>query len=295
MASRLSQTLDTPIMIEHVTDAEHLLYHYTKSSVALEHILKNRTLKLGSYTTTNDPKETKSWQFGLGTNENRELCAYKMSEESAWLSGKLKGRIRLVCFSRDSGPLSGIHINDIFRRGYCKPRMWVQYAEKHAGVCLVFDKTRLSAVIEKQVASSHRVLAGPVEYVDRGIVQDLNEDQQYMINIDVLEDVGRDAYPDLHFKTHFKRLFFEKMTDWRDECEWRWIVVSNSDQDIYVAFGNSLVGIMFGEDTQEEIIHGVMEATRSWGLRYMGLKWKNCSPWYDYGNLRYTHGIKNFP
>lgn len=38
---------------------------------------------------------------------------------------------------------------------------------------------------------------------------------------------------------------------WRDECEWRWVVFASSDQDLYVAFGNALTGIMFGEDTSE--------------------------------------------
>ena len=280
-------------MIEGVTDPTQYLYHYTSSPAALTHILKSRMLRFGSYTGTNDPKEAKTWQFDLGTNGDRDLGAYKMSEESAWLSGQLKSRARLLCFCMDRSPLSGIHMDDIFNRGFCKPRMWAQYGEKHSGVCLVFDREQLTAAIDKQVAASHLVISGAVEYVDRRIVRNLYEDQQYTINTDVLEEVGREAYPKLHLKTHYRRLFFEKMTDWRDECEWRWVAFANSDQAVYVAYQNALVGIMFGEDTPEKTIQDIMDLPGA--FRYMGLKWKNCSPWYDYGNLRYTHGIKNSP
>lgn len=280
-------------MIENVNDANALLYHYTTASKAREYILKNRSLMLGNYTKTNDPKETKTWQFNLGTNGERDLGAYNMAEESAWLSQELKHRARLACFCMDRGPLSGNHIDDIFRRGFCKPRMWAQYADKHSGVCLVFDRRRLTKAIDEQIGASHLVMSGPIKYLDREIVQNLYKEQQYMINTDVLEQVGRAAYPDLHLKTHNQRLFFEKMTDWRDECEWRWVAFARSDDDLYINFGNSLVGVMFAEDTKESDVQAIMDLTKSWALRYMGLKWKNCSPWYDYGNIRYTHGIKN--
>lgn len=282
-------------MIENLTVADELLYHYTKASTALDYILKNRSLRLSKYTSTNDPKETKTWQFNLGTNEERDLGKYKMDEESAWLSRELKERARLACFCMDSPPLSGSHLDDIFKRGFCKPRMWAQYAERHSGVCLVFDRRRLAQAIEEQIASKHLVVFGPVKYIDRGIVPNLYRDQEYMINIDVLESVGRDAYPQLHLRTHVRSLFFEKMTDWNSECEWRWVAFSGTDEDLYVNFDDALVGLMFGEDTSEKTVQDMMDVTESCSLQYMGLKWKNCSPWYDYANLRYVPGIRNSP
>ncbi|MDZ7892818.1 MAG: DUF2971 domain-containing protein [Rhodoferax sp.] len=190
--------------------------------------------------------------------------------------------------------MTGNHINDIFIRGFSKPRMWAQYADRHTGVCMVFDRARLDAAISMQVAGANRVLAGPVEYIDRSILRDMASDWQFMINIDALEDLGKERYADLHLQTSYKRLFFEKMTDWRDECEWRWVAFASSNQDLYVAYGDALIGVMFGEETSEKSIQDIMDMTESWGLRYMGLRWKNCSPWYDYG-LRYLPGIKNSP
>ena len=85
------------------------------------------------------------------------------------------------------------------------------------------------------------------------------------------------------------------MTDWRDESEWRCVVFSDSEDDLYLDIKDIIYGIMFGENKDERMIQKIMEQTESWRLKYMGLKWKNCSPWYDYGNLRYLPGIKNSP
>ena len=282
-------------MIENVTTADKFLYHYSKVTTAVDYILKDRSLMLGRYNTTNDPKETKSWQFNLGTNEDRELGKYNMAEESAWLSHELKYRARLACFCMDSSPLSGNHLDDIFKRGFCKPRMWAQYAEKHTGVCLVFDRRKLSKSIDEQFASKHLVMSGPIKYVDRSIAPNLYLDQPYIINVDVLESVGRNAYPQLHLKTHYQTLFFEKMTDWQNENEWRWVVFTNSDEEIFVNYGSALVGLVFGEDTSDKAVQDMMNLTESCSLRYMGLKWKNCSPWYDFANLRYMPSVKDSP
>jgi len=281
-------------MIEHVSSADEFLYHYTKGTTALEYIFRNRTLRFGTYTNTNDPKESKAWEFGLGTNENRDLGKYKMSEVSGWLSAELKQKTKLACFSMDTAPLTGDHLADIFKRGFSKPRMWAQYADRHSGVCIVFDRKKLARLIQSQFGSAYLVFAGPVSYVDRSVVRAL-EDHEYTINIDAMETVGRETYVQVHLRAHYKSLFFEKMTDWRDEVEWRWIVFAKSDGDLYLDLGDCVVGLMFGESTEEKVVQDLMDLTESWGLRYMGLKWKNSGPWYDYGNLRYMPGIKNSP
>lgn len=284
-------------MIENVTSSKQYLYHYTKACTALDYIVANHTLQFGCYTGTNDPKESKIWEFNLGTNEKRDLGKYKMSELSEWLSVALKGKTKVTCFSMDSEGLSGNHMQDIFKRGFCKPRMWAQYANRHSGVCLVFDRQKLEKLIERAYSKDNLVLNGPIAYRNRNIVPDLYspDDQQYTINVDFLEAIGRNAYVEAHLRTHYKRLFFEKMEDWKDESEWRCIVFAQTDKNLFLNYEDALAGIMFGENTEEKAVQNIMDATESWGLRYMGLKWKNCSPWYDYGNLRYVPGIKNSP
>lgn len=284
-------------MIERVTASNQFIYHYTKGTTALDHILKNRTFRFGKYNNTNDPKETKNWEFDLGTNEHRNLGKYNTRELSKWLSAELKCKTKLACFSMDSGPLTGNHIEDIFKRGFCKPRMWAQYAENHTGVCLVFDHQKLSKLINSAFAASNFIISKPVNYINRKVIRKLDDpdDQQYVINVDYLEAIGQKGYAEAHLKTHYKRLFFEKMTDWKDEAEWRDVIFTTTEEDLYLDIKDSLAGIIFGENTQEIMIQNIMEQTETWNLRYMGLKWKNCSPWYDYANPRYIPGIKGSP
>ena len=277
-------------MIDRCTSADRLLYHYTKASTATSHILKNRLLQFGSYAHTNDPKESNAWKFSLGTNEDRDLGKYTMEELSVWLSKELKGRTKLACFSTDTAPLSGEHMKDIFNRGFCKPRMWANYAEKHTGVCLVFERERMRKLIEKQFSSCN-ALNDYVTYVNRCVTPDLLQ-QQYTINVDYLESVGRKVYVRSHLETHYRHLFFEKMMDWRDESEYRWVIFSDTVDDLYLDIEGCLVGIIFGENSKENDIEQIMKMTESWGLDYMRLKWRNCSPWYDYENLRYARGKK---
>jgi hypothetical protein len=283
-------------MIEGIKDATQFLYHYTKASTALDFILASKTIRLGSYTRTNDPKEAKDWRFDFGTNENRDLGRYKYEELSNWLTDQLKRNAKLVCFCTDTAPLTGDHVRDIFNRGFCRPRMWAQYADQHTGMCLVFDRAKLTKHIGAQLAPEHFVISGPVQYVNRSVIPSLYTDNEFTINIDVLEKDGPEIYAQRHLQMFYQRLFFEKMTDWRDEKEWRWVVFAPTETDINIKFEDSLAGVMFGDASADETIDKVMAMTQLWGLRYCGLKWKNHSPWYDY--LRYgpkpwgpaTHG-----
>lgn len=117
-----------------VTDHNKYLYHYTSAQTAIDYILKGRTLRLSSYVSTNYPKERKGWLFDFGTNEGRDLGGYNREEQSGWLSGEFKGKALMACFSRDLELLGGIHINNIFKRGFCKPRMWTPESLDHYSV-----------------------------------------------------------------------------------------------------------------------------------------------------------------
>lgn len=282
-------------MIEGLSSAEKYLYHYTSAEVAFQYILPDRVLKLGRYKNTNDPKEAKSWSFDFGTNEDRDLGKYDQEAMSIWLNERLKSGVRILCCSCDTPPLTGSHIKDIFNRGFCKPRMWAQYGGDHSGVCLVFDKGRLSQNMRDQLSETRTVVEGPIEYRDRDIVRDLwnPDDQQYTINIDHLETVGSDRYPGDHFYTHYKRLFFEKIRDWRTESEWRFMTFSEMDDEVFLQVDECLAGVIFGDSVTDTTIDEAMRITSDLSFHFMGLRWTNCSPWYDHQNLKYVFGLNS--
>ncbi|MDN6871850.1 DUF2971 domain-containing protein [Pseudomonas citronellolis] len=269
-------------MIMGVQDSGKYIYHYRTAGTAIKHILPAGRLRLGKYNGTNDPKEVKDWKFSIGSNEGRDLKVREWDELSKWLSDELKSQTRVLCFSRDESGLTGNHLFDICKRGFCKPRMWAQYGGNHTGVCLVFDKDRLLKSFISQYANECSLISGDVQYVDRTIADDLYRDQQYLINLDALAILGKSQYPEVHIKTHHKRLFFEKMTDWRAENEWRCVLFSKREEELYLSYGNSLVGIIFGNDTSREDISEVKQLTYGKGLSYQAVRWKNCAPWYDF-------------
>jgi len=127
-----------------------------------------------------------------------------------------------------------------------------------------------------------------MQYRDRKIFMAIPDMAPFMINVDYLKCLGKAEYARSHLLTHYKRFFFEKMMDWRNECEFRWVVLEKGTSgDLFLKFEDSLVGIMFGEDTDDSEIGEIKEIASDMNLEYMGLRWKNCSPWYDYRNPRY--------
>jgi hypothetical protein len=272
---------------------DKLLYHYTKLEIAHDHIIKNRTLKLGRFTSTNDPKEIKDWEFSLYTANQGGLLNFDSLAVSKRLSAALKARTKLGCFCRDSQPLSGDHTKDIFFRGWSKPRMWAQYAENHTGVCLVFDRQALDEAVVKLAGFDAIVYRANVSYANQGIVPVFGPDA-YTINCDTLSTLQFDGYVREHLRTFVRRLFFEKMSDWRDEQEFRWVVFSDREKDLFVEINSSLKAIMFGDRCPEEAVDALIENTEAMGLEYMGLKWRNCSPWYDFGSFRYSKDFRDF-
>lgn len=264
-------------------DNSQYIYHYTKSKTAIDHILNDGTLKLSSFSKTNDPKETKSWFFIPGTNEGRNLDKYNPDFFSEVLNPYFKEATQLLCFSKD-GNLNGNHMEDNPQRGFCKPRMWAQYGDNHAGVCLIFDFKRFSELFYKQF-SEMTYHCDNVDYQDR-LLPDVQMEQAFIINVDHLERRGKKDYVYDHLLKHKKRLYFEKAKDWENESEYRFVVFECT-KELYFAFKNSLSGILFGENCSDSDISKIVALTKNQGMQYQQLKWRNCTPWFDFGRTKW--------
>jgi hypothetical protein len=275
-------------MIEHSKSPESFVYHYTKAATARDFILKDWTLQFSSYTRTNDPKETKAWEFGLITFEDRDLAKYRHSQFSAEFSQSLKSTAKLACFSMDAGPLSGNHVRDIYRRGYAKARMWAQYSDRHTGVCLVLDKEKLLASARERFRGL-TLAHGKVAYRDAPLLTGI-EHHAFNIDVDLYESLGPSAYLRSHLQRHGQTLFFEKLNDWRDEHEWRIVVFSDSTEDLYLQVQDSLVAVVHGDATDPDTSEVLMELTKQTKIEHLGLSWKNGAPWYDYASFGWLPG-----
>lgn len=274
-------------MIHNHRDADQLVYHYTRVGTAIDYILPTRALRFNPYTYTNDPKESTSWSFDLFKRGLDGISdAHDLGELSQWLSAELKHRTKVFCCTRDMPPLTGDHIREIFNRGFCKPRMWAQYADDFTGVCLVLNRVKLEEAIRNSLPAGSHVLVGEVGYENRGIGEG-GGPHPFCIDVDWLERLGRGKYPDWHLKNYFKGLFFEKARDWRDECEVRWVMYSAEPEFIHFDIQEVLVGIIHGHSTPSEAIDKIMSLTAGWSVEHQRLIWKNASPWYEYYDRRF--------
>ena len=59
---------------------------------------------------------------------------------------------------------------------------------------------------------------------------------------------GIERYVTQHIDEYHPGLFFMKTEDWRDEAEYRWVVIDDNDQPQFVPFGEALAGIIVGTD-----------------------------------------------
>lgn len=259
------------------------LYHYTKAETAIDYILSSGTLKFSSYRNTNDPKESKDWFFIPGTNENRDLSKYTPEYLTDIMNPRLKLATNLLCFSIDQS-LTGNHLEDTPKRGFCKPRMWAQYADNHKGICLVFNSETLSKEIHKNF-NRLTYISDHIQYKDR-LIADIQTEQAFIVNIDCLENWGADEYAYGHGQKFAKRLFFEKALDWSNEDEYRWVVF-DCENELLLEYKNALRGIVFGANCSDDTISKIVNLTKNQALQYQQLKWRNCTPWFDFGRTKW--------
>lgn len=160
--------------------------------------------------------------------------------------------------------------------------MWAQYADKHRGFCLVFEKSKLLGKIADQL-SSGRIFHGRVSYIDRSFLHRI-EPNAFRIEYDHLVRVGIDAYCSMHVSRYAKELYFDKLRDWRDECEWRVVLFDKDCPPPLIRFEEALVGVMHGEGTSRDDSKAAVALTPETSIEHIGLKWQNHCPWYDLGN-----------
>lgn len=268
-------------MFQRLNNHEIYLYHYTKICTALEYILPDRQLKIGTFRKTNDPKESKDWKFNFGLG-HLDPPIGETTEAGESISKEIKSKAKVLCFSKDKNFVDVNPLDEIFSRGFAKPRMWAHYGDGHKGVCLVFNKNILFRQITFQFDDGNAdIYSGSVTYVNRSIAEDIYR-SAYTINYPYFKKVGLEEYVHRHIYTHYPRLFFEKSLDWQDEDEFRWLIVNDSDEDLYLDYGNALEGIVFGEYTAEEDIGAVVKLSKEHGVRFEKMEWKNCTPWLSF-------------
>jgi len=262
-------------------DVSKYVYHYTSRDVAIPHILGTRKLKLGALRQTNDPRESKSWSFGISARESGppQSQAGRLAEIERFVkvvdtaTRVIQGNCKVLCTTMDDPEYSPTDMHE-FRRGFGHSRMWAQYGEAHKGVCLIFNRQLLHEAIEHELAARGTIYHGPVEYSDdvgkQLLARALTEDE--LVQSD-LENVLRG-----HRHRHYRTFFFAKSNDWSQEFEYRWVVIGQDDEPEFVSIDRAIAGVVVGCDFARVYLPSLIPLCKSLGIPGAKMSWEDGIP-----------------
>ncbi|MGD0754351.1 MAG: DUF2971 domain-containing protein [Bacteroidales bacterium] len=191
------------------------LYHYTSFCKAYK-ILKSGTFKFGQIRDTNDPFEDLNHRYSI------------IQEYPADIKQLL---YRLERYVNEEISFASFGVPDGIVPPDQKWTMWAHYADKHSGVCLVFDKSKL---INEVKILSNTTLYKEIDYKGSMWVHPscfekyLTKSEQEILQ----------AFQD--------PLLFTKHIDWQCENEFRIIVFQKKFE---IKINNCLTRIIYGPDT----------------------------------------------
>lgn len=218
------------------------LYHYTKLATALEKILNSGTLMFNLFSCSNDPRETKEWiSTGCSTGSIDKKVFWETVDIGQKVTNQIKKQSKILCFSLDSDETTSKNKHS---RGYFKSRMWAQYAENHRGICLVFNREKITEKINSEFNLNGFLKSEKVTYHDKppvahdALTFDCNE----------LGGMKEDQLLNIYLEKYASFYFFTKNYDWKDESEYRFVLLNNNPEPEFFYFQDALEAIICGED-----------------------------------------------
>jgi hypothetical protein len=254
-----------------VTDRGTVLFHYTRLETALEHILPERRIKLSPLSEMRDPRESGRWFLGMSEDAD-EQGGTERFESLFHLLQAAKTRFKVLSLTEDS-PAPPNDPFDQWTRGYGHPRLWEHYADKHAGVCICFDKAVLVETLQKQLDSEGGLFHHQaVTY----------EDEQLSVHFSMrrVVDLGGDeeAISDF-FASHMDELLFRKLRDWETEVEYRIVARGDHDEPVYGEdIGPAIKYVMLGAGVHASYVPAFRELCEPEGIGLQRIMWMNGEP-----------------
>lgn len=255
-----------------------LVYHYTSIDTAINKILADYTLQFNPFEKVNDPREYKDLLLNPVWSSNCNLSEEDRDRLAKDIAGSIKRNSKLICFSADRHVPFELHVKyPYLAKGWAKPSMWHHYASKHNGVCLMFDAIELHTAFALSLPTK-KLIHGPVEYADEGgLAQALLH--PYSVDFtDIVNYVNVEQKVQAHLSRWIHPIFFRKLNDWSNETEHRWVCFDDNPYPVLVGFGNSLKGIVIGEQVADEQREELLRICKARGLECATLSWTNGYP-----------------
>jgi hypothetical protein len=229
------------------------LCHYTRAETAFANIVPTGKLMMNPYSQMRDPFENK--EPGL-----RSLTGFSASDEGhmdmfTTLQDKI-ARARdgwvLLSLTRfdDTGEADEPESNRLHRAPWARPRLWEQYADNHAGVCLVFDREKMTNHVSQSLVpgvSEQRA----VQYTLGGFA---TSQAPHLVDTDFRDEhLTLEVLIQMYVQKHSGEFFFLKTADWSSEWEYRFIFRKTTEhreartEPFFASYGDTLRAIVVGE------------------------------------------------
>ena len=273
-------------------DPGNYVAHYTRMGTAVDHILRNRTLRIGPLISTNDPRETMTWHFSVGAGISQDSPSSQdlkaLSKRNNDFNRILRHGYKVLCVSQDAEGAGKLDFSD---RSYGKPRMWSQYGENHRGICLLFDKQVLHETISNKFGCQS-VSCGTVKYGDFhnkvGTKEWAEHVDAFTLSGDDLVKNGLESTLQHHREKYHDVFFFRKNEDWEQEAEYRWIIRGDNNDPEFVPIEESLRAILLGVDFPIDRLAEVHKYCKDTDTCLSRILWSNGMPivqWFDAKHL----------
>lgn len=242
-------------------------YHYTTREAAFEHVIPTKRFRLSSLAALRDPVENKDWVQQLWTSASwpeRDVRRFRD------LARPVTTETKILSFTLDAPQAER---SPEHSRGYARPRMWEQYAENHAGVCLVFDRQSLTESLMEALPVFNVAMSSEVTYSDLPLpghtaARSLNAASLTQSGDGNIEEGLRN-----HLMEHTDELFFRKLEDWVSERELRFLLLDQDAYTTYVPYGSALRGVIVGERFAEWQLPGAADVCRMAGVDLRQIQW----------------------
>lgn len=234
-------------------NSDDAIFHYTKKENAMERILNEKQLKFGLYRETNDPYEYKLRDIILTIwSPTHEPLVHKS--------------MALFTTTIHNTPFLSFCDNST---GYKKPRMWSQYGQDHKGICLVFSKESLMTTIKNELSKNYFIYDENINY---------KEIDCEPLKIDN-NDLAANEIVMNHIKKDYKNIFFQKHLDYKDENEFRIVLIQKdtnpSSQSLLVDISNSLKLIILGDKFPKEDLPTIKDLSTKLNIGFKELSWEH--------------------
>lgn len=280
-------------MFDEYLASDDALYHFTKTKIFFESIVDSNKFNLYPVKTTDDPREYKYWQFtevSYGDSFTEKEDSRSFIEKNQLINKLIKERSFISCFCENNKVKIEDNQTEKMRYGFEKSRMWSQYADHHYGLCLVISKTKIKEIIDKYDRNDFLVFHNKMKYQ-----YEFQHSHDYNSTTFIQNTELNSKNSVLkHIEYNHENIYFTKDIDYKDESEYRIVVVdiNGQKQSIGINLNEIIRGVILGDKFPDVYLPLVQLVYNEYKCNIRKIEWLKGNPFLYKclsGNIDYEY------